>query len=92
MDERAQGTAVARLVHRPWLLSIVGVVSIVAATAASPAQARAAASQVWPAFVLVAGLLLIGLVADDDGLFESIGHRLATRPPTVSCSSSGPRS
>ncbi len=27
--------------------------------------------------MLVAGLLLIGLVADDDGLFAAAGHRLA---------------
>jgi len=32
---------------------------------------------VWPPFVLVAGLLLIGSVAAEDGLFEAIGARLA---------------
>src|SRR5213080_5030551 len=37
----------------------------------------AAAGQVWPPFVLVAGLLLIGGVAAADGLFEAIGTRLA---------------
>ncbi len=81
MEEFAPGTAMSRLAHRPWLLTIAGVVGIVAAFAASPVSARAAASQVWPAFVLVVGLLLIGLVADDDGLFEFIGHRLATTAP-----------
>jgi arsenical pump membrane protein len=35
------------------------------------------AAQAWPPFVLVAGLLLIGAVAADDGLFEAIGGRLA---------------
>jgi arsenical pump membrane protein len=40
----------------------------------------AAAGQVWPAFVLVAGLLLIGAVAAADGLFEAIGARLARAP------------
>jgi arsenical pump membrane protein len=42
-----------------------------------PGGARAAAVQDWPPFVLVAGLLLIGLVADDDGLFAVAGNRLA---------------
>jgi arsenical pump membrane protein len=37
----------------------------------------AAANQAWPAFVLVAGLLLIGSVAAEDGLFEATGARLA---------------
>jgi arsenical pump membrane protein len=36
-----------------------------------------AASQVWPPFVLVAGLLLVGLVAEEDGLFRAAGNRLA---------------
>jgi arsenical pump membrane protein len=36
-----------------------------------------AASQAWPAFLLVAGLLLIGAVAAADGLFEATGARLA---------------
>jgi arsenical pump membrane protein len=36
-----------------------------------------AAGQAWPPFVLVIGLLLIGAVVHDDGLFESIGVRAA---------------
>jgi arsenical pump membrane protein len=40
----------------------------------------AAASQTWPPFVLVAGLLLIGTVAAADGIFEAIGARLARAP------------
>jgi arsenical pump membrane protein len=35
------------------------------------------AGQAWPPFLLVAGLLLIGAVAADDGLFEALGARLA---------------
>src|SRR5438034_1676536 len=35
------------------------------------------AGQAWPPFVLVTGLLLIGAVASADGLFESLGARLA---------------
>jgi arsenical pump membrane protein len=37
----------------------------------------AAAEQSWPPFALVAGLLLIGSVADADGLFEAAGGCLA---------------
>jgi arsenical pump membrane protein len=44
---------------------------------ASPADAAAAGSQDWSPFVLVTGLLLIGLVANDDGLFAAAGHQLA---------------
>jgi arsenical pump membrane protein len=54
-----------------------GLAALVAAVAVRPAEARAAASQVWTPFVLVVGLLLIGLVADDDGLFAAVGHQLA---------------
>ena len=36
-----------------------------------------AADQAWPPFVLVAGLLLIGAAAAEDGLFEATGARLA---------------
>jgi arsenical pump membrane protein len=36
--------------------------------------------QVWPPFVLVAGLLLIGRVADRDGVFETVGARIAAAP------------
>lgn len=39
-----------------------------------------AAAQAWPAFVLVTGLLLIGLVAHGDGLFERAGQVLQTLP------------
>jgi len=43
----------------------------------------AAAEQAWPPFVLVTGLLLIGLIAHRDGLFEQVGRsveRLAGPP------------
>ncbi len=36
----------------------------------------AAAEQAWPPFVLVSGLLLIGMVANRDGLFEQAGLSL----------------
>lgn len=60
-----------------WGLAALGVTGLAAATIATPARAGSAASQDWPPFVLVAGLLLIGLVADDDGLFAALGHQLA---------------
>jgi Na+/H+ antiporter NhaD/arsenite permease-like protein len=45
----------------------------------------AAAEQAWPPFVLVSGLLLIGLVAHRDGLFEQTGRSLQNLagPPVV---------
>jgi arsenical pump membrane protein len=46
----------------------------------------AAAAHAWPPFVLVAALLVIGVVADEDHLFESAGARLAKlpgRPPVM---------
>jgi arsenical pump membrane protein len=61
----------------PGLLAAAGIIGCGAAAAIRPADAGAAAAQDWPPFVLVAGLLLIGLVADDDGLFAYAGHRLA---------------
>jgi len=36
-----------------------------------------AAGQAWPPFLLVTGLLLVGAVAAEDGLFEALGARLA---------------
>lgn len=40
----------------------------------------AAASQAWPAFILVTGLLLVGVVAERDGLFAIAGGRLSGLP------------
>ena len=48
---------------------------------AEPTAARSAAAQVWPPFVLVAGLLLVGMVADADGLFAAAGRLLADLAP-----------
>jgi arsenical pump membrane protein len=42
--------------------------------------ARAAVTQAWSPFVLVAGLLLIGQVAGNDGLFKAAASRLARLP------------
>ena len=65
----------------PWALALAGVAGSAIAAAASPDAARGAAAQDWSPFVLVAGLLLIGLVADDDGLFAAAGHQLARLAP-----------
>jgi arsenical pump membrane protein len=56
---------------------VLGGAAVVAAAWADPAGARAAAGQDWPAFVLVTGLLLVGVVARDDGLFEGAGALVA---------------
>jgi len=61
---------------------LVGLGRPAAAVAASPDLALASAHQTYPAFVLVAGLLLGGLVADDDGLFEAAGSGLARIAPS----------
>jgi arsenical pump membrane protein len=61
-----------------WLLPAVGTAGALAASAALPSAAASAAAQDWSPFVLVAGLLLIGLVADDDGLFAAAGHSFGT--------------
>jgi arsenical pump membrane protein len=53
----------------------------VASAVVDPSAAASAAAQDWPPFVLVAGLLLIGLVAAEDGLFEAIGGRIAEAAP-----------
>jgi arsenical pump membrane protein len=67
--------------HWGWALAAVGVVATVAAVAVEGSDARSAASQVWSPFVLVTGLLLVGLVADQDGLFAAAGHRLSRAAP-----------
>lgn len=61
----------------PWLIAALGLAGLIAAVAVSPKDARSAAAQDWSPFVLVTGLLLIGLVAEYDGLFAAAGHRLA---------------
>lgn len=62
-----------------WLLGAAGVLVIVVAMLLSPTDARAAAGQDWPPFVLVSGLLLVGLASEADGLFLAGGQLLARR-------------
>jgi arsenical pump membrane protein len=40
----------------------------------------AAAAQAWPPFVLVAGLILVGLAAARDGVFDALGAALGRAP------------
>ncbi len=64
-----------------WGPAAAGCGLLLAAALLAPNEARAAAAQDWPPFVLVAGLLLVGLVADGDGLFAAGGHVLARLAP-----------
>ena len=75
------GLAARRLARHPdALLAVAGLAAAVVAAVIRPADARMALGQDWSPFVLVAGLLLIGLVADDDGLFAAAGHRIGALP------------
>jgi arsenical pump membrane protein len=57
-----------------------GVLLIVPALVLDASAARSALAQAWPPFVLVTGLLAIGLVADRDGLFDAAAARLQALP------------
>ena len=61
-------------------LASLGTAAAVAAAAAAPADAHAAFTQAWPAFALVAGLLLVGAAAAADGIFEAAGAWIARAP------------
>jgi arsenical pump membrane protein len=63
----------------------LGVLGLALATITRPSDAAAAAAQDWPPFVLVTGLLLVGVVADEDGVFAGAGRwfeRTSRRPAT----------
>ncbi len=68
----------ARRLRPSWLLLAAGTAAAVVAAAVDTPAARAAAAQDWAPFVLVAGLLLVGLVAAHDGLFAAAGGLLAS--------------
>jgi arsenical pump membrane protein len=55
-------------------------VAAAVALIADPDAARDAAGQSWRAFVLVTGLLLVGVVAADDGLFGWLASKLDAIP------------
>ncbi|HEX4128105.1 MAG TPA: SLC13 family permease [Acidimicrobiales bacterium] len=76
-QERPHVTATAS--H--WAPAGGGCAVLLVAVLLAPHHARAAAAQDWPPFVLVAGLLLVGLVAEGDRLFAACGHALARLSP-----------
>ncbi len=89
VDNRRRSPAGAQLretgAARPrlhWVLSAAGLAALIVATVLHPSAARSAAAQDWPPFVLVAGLLLVGVVASDDGLFAAAGQGLARSAPS----------
>lgn len=61
-------------------LFVLGGGGALAAALAAPGDASNAASQAWPAFVLVAGLLLVGAAAAREGVFAEAGA-VASRAP-----------
>lgn len=78
------------------ILAVVAPVVVAAAAAGlfvhGPRSAAATVAQAWPPFALVTGLLLIGLVAANDGVFEAAGSRIARirgGPPVLLAASLG---
>ncbi|HEX9315513.1 MAG TPA: SLC13 family permease, partial [Actinomycetota bacterium] len=62
------------------LLPVFGLLALGAAVGLARHDAAAAADRTWPPFVLVAGLLLIGAVAYEDGTFRAAGALLDRLP------------
>lgn len=76
-DEHPDGRRATRPSRARWLVPAAGLPALVVAVALSPGDAGAAARQDWTPFVLVGGLLLLGLVARADGLFDAGGALMA---------------
>lgn len=76
-DRAAPGMPVDALRRAGWVALAVGVPGLVVAALLDPHDVAGAATQDWPPFVLVTGLLALGLVARDDGLFHAAGARMA---------------
>ena len=64
-----------------WAVLAVGLPALAVAVVADPSAAGAAGGQDWTPFVLVTGLLLLGLVVGDDGLFDAGGRLMARLAP-----------
>jgi arsenical pump membrane protein len=69
-------TSVPRLGQRPavpvrWILLGIGTLGAILAFGLQTQAAARSAAQTWPPFVLVTGLLLIGIVANEDGVFAA---------------------
>lgn len=61
----------------PWAFATVATAGAATAAGLDAQAARGAADQDWSPFVLVAGLLLVGLVVNGDGLFAAAGRALS---------------
>ena len=57
-----------------------GACAVIVCLIARPVELRSSLGQVWPPFVLVTGLLLIGFVANQEGLFTRAAGLLAALP------------
>jgi arsenical pump membrane protein len=73
----ASASGASPLTRLRWVAPAIGLPVLIVAAVLAPSDAGAAARQDWPPFVLVAGLLLLGLVARADGLFDAAGALLA---------------
>ena len=62
------------------LILVCGVIGAVVAFIAAPNSSGDAAAHTWSPFVLVAGLLLIGAIANQDGMFERAARVLGRTP------------
>lgn len=69
----------SRLVFRGTIVAL-GAAALVVALLGNPQAAGTSAARTWGPFVLVTGLLMIGVVANADGTFEAAG-RLLDRVP-----------
>jgi arsenical pump membrane protein len=65
--------------HWDGVLCAVGLLGLALALVLDPHAAISAAGQTWTPFVLVTGLLLVGLTAEGDGLFRFAGSQMAAR-------------
>ena len=55
---------------------MVGAAVFAAAAVIGGSSFRGALDQAWPPFVLVAGVLAVGAVVHEAGLFDALGHRV----------------
>jgi arsenical pump membrane protein len=61
-------------------LLAAGATGVAVAAALAHGAVLDAASRTWPPFALVAGLLLVGVVAGEDGIFAAVASRLDRLP------------
>ena len=76
-EPAAEGRRADPLRRAGWAALALGVPGLIAAAMLAPHRTAGAVSQDWPPFVLVTGLLALGLVARDDGLFDAAGTVMA---------------